>query len=209
MGKLVLGGVLFMVGIIFCATVVAVIPGTLMIFAGGGLMFAGFASVTKSTVKGGIAAGKFVHAMNKDSGPVAAAAPAALSAKWAALVELDPEIEAAAAAARAHGEGCERLLAEKYLVLDDKQYLQSALQKAVEIFQQQKEEIETIRKLSLPELPFDGGQTKIGTMPFHYKVSASGGYTVTKGQFAGFVFASYPELKEFYLKEKARVTGGR
>ncbi len=207
MGKLALGGALFMVGIILCVTVVGAIPGTIMIFAGGGLMFAGFASLTKSTVKGGIAAGKFIHAMNKESGPATSTASAALPAKWAALVELDPEIAAAAGKARAYGDGCERLLAEKYLVLGDKQYLQSALQKAVETFQQQQEEIAAMRQLSIPDLPPDGGKTNIGYIPFHYSVDASGVYTVTKGQFTGFTFASYPELKEFYLKETAKMTG--
>ncbi|TIX90518.1 hypothetical protein [Rhizobium sp. P44RR-XXIV] len=106
-----------------------------------------------------------------------------------------------------YGEGCERLLAEKYLVLGDKQYLESALQKAIETFQHQREEAEARNKTSLPDLPFGGGKTTIGTMPFHYSVDSSGTYTVTKGRFASFTFVSYPELKEFYVREKAKATG--
>ena len=46
--------------------------------------------------------------------------------KWTALVDLDPEIRAVAARARAHGEKYEVMLAERYLALGDKSYLQAA-----------------------------------------------------------------------------------
>ncbi|MBB1251745.1 hypothetical protein [Rhizobium sp. G21] len=52
MGKLVIGTGMMLVGVFMCFTVVLAIPGTIMAFIGGGMMFAGFASVTKSTVKG-------------------------------------------------------------------------------------------------------------------------------------------------------------
>lgn len=78
MGKLFFGGVLFLVGVFLCFTVVGAIPGTIMIFAGGGMMLAGFASLTKSTVKGGIAAGKMVREMNKNKA-AASAEPDALA----------------------------------------------------------------------------------------------------------------------------------
>lgn len=51
--------------------------------------------------------------------------------RWKTLVELDPDIAAAAAIAREKGIGCEMKLAEKYLTLNDKSYLQSALEKAL------------------------------------------------------------------------------
>jgi hypothetical protein len=51
--------------------------------------------------------------------------------RWKKLVELDPDIAAAAAIAREKGIGCEMMLAEKYLTLNDKSYLQSALEKAL------------------------------------------------------------------------------
>lgn len=71
MGKLILGTGMFMLGAVLCFSVVGAIPGTIMIFIGGGMMFAGFGSLTKSTVKGGIAAGKVIREMNKDSRAVA------------------------------------------------------------------------------------------------------------------------------------------
>lgn len=51
--------------------------------------------------------------------------------RWKALVELDPDIAAAAAIAREKGIGCEMMLAEKYLTLNDKSYLQPALEEAL------------------------------------------------------------------------------
>lgn len=51
--------------------------------------------------------------------------------RWKTLVEFDLDIAAAAAIAREKGIGCEMKLAEKYLTLDDKSYLQSALEKAL------------------------------------------------------------------------------
>lgn len=63
MGKLVIGTGMMLVGVFMCFTVVLAIPGTIMAFLGGGMMFAGFASVTKSTVKGGMAAGKIARDM--------------------------------------------------------------------------------------------------------------------------------------------------
>ncbi len=88
MGKLFLGGVLFLVGVFLCVTVVGAIPGTVMIFSGGGLMFAGFASLTKSTVKGGIAAGKVIREMKKGEAPVESAALDAPSSAPSAADEI-------------------------------------------------------------------------------------------------------------------------
>lgn len=51
--------------------------------------------------------------------------------RWKTLVELDPDIAAAAAIARKKGIGCEMILAEKYLTLNDKSYLQPALEEAL------------------------------------------------------------------------------
>lgn len=66
MGKLVIGTTMFMIGIFLCFTVVGAIPGIGLIVVGGGMMWAGFISMTASTVKGGIAAGKVLREMNKD-----------------------------------------------------------------------------------------------------------------------------------------------
>ena len=65
MGKLGLGGMLFAIGVILTVTVVGAIPGIIMMVSGGGMMLVGFASLTKSTVKGGMAAGKIVREMRQ------------------------------------------------------------------------------------------------------------------------------------------------
>jgi len=66
MGKLILGTCIFMVGVFLCFTVVGAIPGTFMIFVGGGMMWVGFGSLAVSTVKGGMAAGKVIRELNKE-----------------------------------------------------------------------------------------------------------------------------------------------
>lgn len=66
MGKLIIGTGMFMVGVFLCFTVIGAIPGTVLIFTGGGMMWVGFASLTVSTVKGGMAAGKVIREMNKE-----------------------------------------------------------------------------------------------------------------------------------------------
>lgn len=67
----------------------------------------------------------------KSLNDLAAASGGVDLAKWASLVELDPEIAAAAAKVRAHGEKYERMLAEKYLPLNDRAYLQAAVDKVI------------------------------------------------------------------------------
>ncbi|MCE1236104.1 MAG: hypothetical protein LWW93_07065 [Hyphomicrobiales bacterium] len=54
-------------------------------------------------------------------------------ARWASLIELDPEVAAAAETVRRHGERYERMLAEKYLPLNDRAYLQAAVDKVIAI----------------------------------------------------------------------------
>jgi hypothetical protein len=54
------------------------------------------------------------------------------SEKWRALVDLDPDIAAAAQRVRALGPGFERLLAKKYLAIGDKSYLEAAVEFVVQ-----------------------------------------------------------------------------
>lgn len=61
MGKLVFGGILFMVGVFLCFTVIGAIPGTVMIFSGGAMMFAGVGSLGVSAVKTGATVGKIAR----------------------------------------------------------------------------------------------------------------------------------------------------
>ena len=66
MGKLMTGGGMFLLGVFLTVTVIGAIPGTILIFSGGFMMLMGFLSLTKSTVKGGLAAGKIIREMNQD-----------------------------------------------------------------------------------------------------------------------------------------------
>lgn len=61
--------------------------------------------------------------------------------KWNTLVELDSEISAAASAVRQYGPRYERMLAEKYLALNDKHYLSAAVGKVVEIAEAERDTI--------------------------------------------------------------------
>ena len=61
MGKLFFGGVLFMVGVFLCFTVIGAIPGTVMIFSGGAMMLAGVGSLGVSAVKTGATVGKIAR----------------------------------------------------------------------------------------------------------------------------------------------------
>jgi hypothetical protein len=83
----------------------------------------------------GLVLGLVVHFLfpaRKTDTPVTSGTGGLNMRQWQTLVELDPEIAAAAAKARAAGPHVEKLLAEKYLALNDKQYLEAALTKALE-----------------------------------------------------------------------------
>lgn len=99
------------------------------------------------------------------------------SPKWKALVELDPEIADAADKARRYGVYYEALLAQKYLPLNDKQYLQGALEKVLEEARTQ---------------PAEG---KIGKTFF--KKMDNGMYYVSGGHGRGKTFPNYDALKAF------------
>mgnify|MGYP001766682543 CR=1 FL=1 len=81
---------------------------------------------------------ELVKAVNSIASPTGGIASADL-AKWRSLVELDPDIAAAAARVRVFGEQFERMLAEKYIPLNDKTYLQSAVDKVLSIAEKYKD----------------------------------------------------------------------
>lgn len=56
--------------------------------------------------------------------------------RWETLIEVDKDIAAAAAKARAVDPECERVLAEKYLVLNEKKYLSSLLKSTLKQFEE-------------------------------------------------------------------------
>lgn len=95
--------------------------------------------------------------------------------QWQALVELDPEIADAAMKARAAGPHVERMLAEKYLALNDKQYLGAALTKALE----QGATAAPVGKV---------GKT-------NYKMNSDGTFVATSGRNVGRTFSSLAELE--------------
>ena len=94
-------------------------------------------------------------------------------ARWHALVDVDPDIAAAAAKARAAGADYERQLAEKYLTLNDKQYLAAALEKV------------------LAQGPSTG---QIGNCTFQRK--PDGRYVITRGFCTGRTFATYDDMHQ-------------
>jgi hypothetical protein len=73
--------------------------------------------------------GEVVPTVVHVAGPVEVAGPD--MKRWQALVEVDDDIEAAATAARNVGPQYEQMLAEKYLALNDKQYLKAVLGKVL------------------------------------------------------------------------------
>ncbi|MGR9168615.1 hypothetical protein [Rhizobium sp. KDH_Rht_773_N] len=99
-------------------------------------------------------------------------------ARWKTLTELDPDIASAATSARAAGLQYEQALAEKYLILNDKQYLASALAKVLEQAEQD--------RLAPPT----------GTVgSAKYKRNADGTYMVTSGRHVGRTFATFDDMK--------------
>lgn len=103
--------------------------------------------------------------------------------RWETLLEVDPDVAAAAAEARRYGHGFEEALAERYLALGDKSYLAAILEKI-------KEQAES--GVAPPSQETSG---RIGPHKFHRK--RSGEYVITAGRFVGKTFASYRELEAF------------
>lgn len=65
--KLIIGSLLFVTGIVFTFTIAGAIFGIPMIIAGFGMLMAGYASLGKSAVKGGIAAARYINGQKQNS----------------------------------------------------------------------------------------------------------------------------------------------
>lgn len=98
--------------------------------------------------------------------------------RWQALVELDAEIGAAAGKARAAGPEYEQLLAEKYLALNDKQYLSAALESVLELARQEQAR------------PAQGI-----IAASEYKRGPDGTYRIVGGAYVGRTFSTFAEME--------------
>lgn len=85
--------------------------------------------------------------------------------KWSVLRDLDPDIRAAAERMRAKGPPYERLLAEKYMTLGDKNYLAPAEEAVARQLESEDAEATAVYAEMLAE-------TRHGQMPSRYKVAA-------------------------------------
>lgn len=104
-------------------------------------------------------------------------------ARWNTLVELDPDIAAAAKQARDAGHTYEHQLAEKYLALNDKQYLAAALAHVLEEAQERAQ-----RDSAYPASGTIGKST--------FRRDADGSYVIVKGFRTGNRFPSYGDMQK-------------
>lgn len=93
--------------------------------------------------------------------------------RWRTLVEVDPEIAAAAAEARKISPLAEQALAEKYLAINDKTYLGAIL----------------MNVLANPPVPTNGQFKGV-----NYRLLPSGAVVVTKGRNVGKAYNSYDDM---------------
>lgn len=121
--------------------------------------------------------------------------------RWTTLVELDPEIAEAAATARQHGGKTEAFLAEKYLTLNDKQYLNAALQKAIEANtawnEKNQSEETSLSKILDVQMDHNSGSlhTKAGRSDFKRVAS---GYSVIDGPGTGQKFPNFDAMLAYF-----------
>lgn len=94
--------------------------------------------------------------------------------KWKTLTEVDPDIAAAAARASAIGAHVEQALAEKYMVLNEKTYLNSIV------------ELVTANPGSLPKMGEVNG--------VRYRVLEDGSHMITKGKLVGRKYPTYDDM---------------
>lgn len=172
-GGLALGGIFFL----FSAMLVAK-----DIFAGANDA-SGTATATSPVTQQN---GSSVQASRK----TAKTAPAYDVAAWNALVELDPEIGEAARKAREFGPRYEELLAEKFMPLKDKAYLQAALNKVIEAAEEDRR----------PKPVLDTSEFQ---KQYPHTRNADGGITIKGGKFVGMKFADAESFIEFATKPSA------
>ncbi|NEI65011.1 hypothetical protein [Rhizobium leguminosarum] len=115
--------------------------------------------------------------------------------KWLALVELDQDIAAAAATARERGPECEVILAEKYMTLNDKNYLSAATAKAIAEFDVK--QAAQAKKIVPLKVEADDNKTS-GTITSQFGISkfskTGGSYKITEGAFSGYSYVSYDAM---------------
>lgn len=113
----------------------------------------------------------------------AATAPSSNDLRWQTLTEVDEEIQEAALAARAKGADAEKKLAEKYLAVNDKQYLQGILENVLNETDQQNTVISELDNLN-------GGRHR-------YKINDDGSVVITKGNYLGRKFQNTEDFRHF------------
>ncbi|WP_027684166.1 hypothetical protein [Rhizobium leguminosarum] len=187
MGKVVVGTFLFIAGLFLCFTGVGAIIGFPMFGAGLLIAVSGFGSMGFGAAKLGFKAANLLNSEGQTAS-AAATVPDADLAKWKVLVEVDPAIAAAAAKAREHSVVAVNLLARKYMVLQDKQYLDATLEKAIAEANEAlaRTTMTEERKAQLAE------RFKIGDST--YRITEAGTYQLTKGKHVGRIFATAEEL---------------
>ena len=124
------------------------------------------------------------------------------NSKWKALVDLDPEIATAAAQARSRDAECEAFLAQKYMVLGDKTYLDAALKQALadfELRERKRQDMAAVEIRWTSTKRIQGIEFKHGVaMSKHGKsdFTVQGGeWLVREGHLAGQLFANEQEMR--------------
>ncbi len=113
--------------------------------------------------------------------------------RWAALVELDPDIAAAAEKARSYGPACEELLADKYLTLNDKAYLAAALAKAISASQVRTEAM----RVKVDKRDDDSGEIS-GPLGLSRYSRTQEWFVIVEGPFTGNSFRTHDEMVQFF-----------
>jgi len=124
-------------------------------------------------------------------------------AKWQTLVDLDPDIAKAAEEARSKDAACEAELARKYLVLEDKSYLEVALKQVIEAYEVRKArerdmaaiEIKWTSRRRIGDIELNRGvaHSRHGESSF---LLHSGVWTIEEGYLKNQSFNSEQELRE-------------
>lgn len=192
MGKLVIGSFMFLAGIFFLATGIGMIIGIPLFIGGLGMGVAGMLSLGGTAVKTGVIAGKATIAAGKAiKGTKQNGSPKSATAidgnydrkKWNTLKEIDPDIRAAANRLNEYGNNWEDELADRYLSLNDKKYLDDILSAVIQI-------AESDGTLGEPEQVSAGDNLLVR--------ESDGTYTVVSGVDRGKRFEDYETVVEYY-----------
>lgn len=175
----VIFGSLLMTGGLILTFVPPFIIGPFILMGGAWLIFAGITQLGWRTAK---TTAKVASSYNnsRKASPATPASPTFDVQKWKALKEVDPDIAKIANFIREkHGDRYENMFAEKYLALNDKQYLRQCAETVVAAAKEEASK------------PTEG---TIGKSDF---VKRDGTYVITRGIGAGKSFNTYDELYEY------------